>query len=481
MDFRLLIKIQGALIVVIGALICVAGLFSVFHGGAYTLHFMWTSLLCVVIGLSLWLFLKDYEQELNNRTGFMVVACSWFVAAILGAIPYYLTGAVPTFVDAFFEATSGFTGTGASVILDLETQDKAILLWRSMTQWMGGLGILIFFLAILPTLGLTSGQLFRAEITGPQKDKLSPRVKETAKKLWWVYTALTAVLAFFLTVFGMSAFDAVNHAMTTVGTGGFSTKNNGIAGFANPLIEYTIALFMLIGSISFALHYRLLVRADKTALFGSELKFYLGVFFLAAIALTMLVWQNETRHLEDAFRAGFFTAACMLSSTGYTNYDYASWGLAAQFLILLLMLMGGMSGSTAGGIKAVRVLTAAKHIIRELRRAVHPSAVLTIKLDKHSLSEQLVGVIWGFLLIYFTCFSLLCFFLLYQGFDLMSAVSVSISMFSNIGPAMGQFGPYGSYAILDASTKVVLSISMVIGRLEFYSILIIFTAMYWRK
>jgi len=481
MDFRLLIKVQGALMVVLGALICIPGLFSIFNGGPYTLHLMWTTLLCVVIGLSLWLMFREYEQELNGRTGFAVVAFSWIVASTLGSLPYYVTGTLPSFVDALFEAASGFTGTGASVFSDLHAIDKSILLWRSMTQWLGGLGIIVFFIAILPTLGLTFGQLFRVESTGPQKDKLSPRVKETAKKLWWIYTALTLLLIIILRALGMTGFEAVNHALTTLSTGGFSTHNQGIAGFNSPAMEYVLALFMILGSISFALHYRLLVRGEKNVLFASELKFYLLAIALGCALLTSLIWQVEISSFESAFRAALFTTSCMISSTGFTNYDYASWGLAAQFLILLFMIMGGMSGSTAGGVKAIRVLLAVKHVIRELSRAIHPTAVLTIKIDKHSLSENLVNALWGFFLLYLGCFVSLTFFLLYQGFDFISAISVTASMFSNIGPAMGAHGPYDNYALLNHLTKMVLSFSMIVGRLEFYTILILFTAMYWKK
>ena len=481
LDIRLIIKILGGLLVIFGLLLLVPALFAVFSHSPLVEVFLASAVLSAGIGSILWIINRSYTSELNHRGGFAIVTLSWFAACLFGALPYFLSGELVHFYDAFFESTSGFTGTGASVIEYIDGVDRSLLLWRSMTQWMGGMGIIVFFIAILPLLGVGGVQLFKAEITGPQKDKLTPRVRETAKKLWILYVAFTAALALILRLLGMSGYDAVNHAMTTLSTGGFSTKGAGLAHFDSAAIDYAIIAFMLIGSISFGLHYRVLVGRDIRSLFSTELGWYLSILFLATIVLTISIWEVNYDTLEESIRYALFTTVATGSSTGFTNPDYAVWSPGCSVVIVLLMVMGGMSGSTAGGIKCIRLVAAYKHFLKELVQVVHPRAVLTVKTDDHSIPVRVIEAIWAFIFLYFFIFSFATVLLTFQGLPLVEASTATFSALSNIGPALGSLGPTGNFAEVAVSSKVTLTFCMILGRLEIFTVLVILTPAYWKK
>lgn len=481
MNIRILAKTIGGLLAILGFIIATPGIYALFWGNSTAACFFISSLIAIGLGVILWLSQRGYEAEINHRTGFAVVTFSWLSACLLGSLPYYLSGTLPSYIDAFFESTSGFSGTGSSVLLDIEATDKAILLWRSMTQWLGGMGIIVFFIAILPILGVGGVQLYRAEITGPSKDKITPRVRETAKKLWLLYVAFTATLALLLIQAGMSGYDAVNHAFTTLSTGGFSTKAAGIAAFNNPLIEYIIILFMLLSSINFALHYRVLALRDFKALLSTELKWYLAFLFAFTVLLTGIVWGPSYNSFFEAFRNALFTIVCTASSTGFTNSDYTVWPYASFTIIILMMAMGGMSGSTAGGLKCVRVLTAIKQLVLELKQIVHPSAILTVKVNQHTLPSNIIRAIWSFIFLYLMSFIGLTLVFTLDEIDILTAATAAFSALSNIGPGLGQVGPYDNFAFFPDTSKLTMAIGMLLGRLEFYTVLVIFTPEFWRK
>ncbi len=480
MKIRMLLKLMGGLLVILGSLIAVPGLFSLLQGGETAIYFFEAALGAIGIGAVLWLSHRKYQAELNHRTGFAIVALSWLSAGFLGAFPYYLSGTLPSFVDALFESISGFSGTGASVLPFIDGQDRAILLWRSMTQWLGGMGIIVFFIAILPILGVGGVHLFKAEITGPQKDKITPRVRETAKRLWLLYMSFTLILIGLLWMFGMSLYDAVNHSLTTLSTGGFSTHGDGIAYFQSVPIQIIIAAFMLFSSVNFSLHFRLIAFRDYDVLFSTELKWYLAILFVVTILCAYSV-APSSESLGTALLDSAFTVICTASSTGFTNVDYLSWPVGTHVLIILLMVMGGMSGSTAGGVKCIRLVAAMKQLLKELKQVVHPSAVYAIKANDSSIPKNTVAAIWGFIFIYFFIFSVLTTVLAFQGIDLVSSSTAVFSALSNIGPAFGDFGPYDNYAELNVVSKAVLCAGMLLGRLEFYTLLVLLTPEYWRK
>lgn len=481
MDIRVIVKILAGLLIILAILLCVPAFYSYSTDGPHTKTLLQIAAMTFVFGLMLWTVFKDYAQEISHRTGFAVVTFSWVTASLFGSLPYWFTGTTPLFINALFESASGFSGTGASIFLDIEAVDKSVLLWRSMTQWLGGMGIIVFFIAILPILRVGGVQLFRAETTGPQKDKITPRVRETAKNLWLLYIGFTTILAILLRFCGMSGFDAVNHAMTTIATGGFSTRNAGIATYNSATIEYLLCLFMLLGSINFSLHYRFLVLRDKSTLDDTELKGYLTIILATFALLTFYTWGTNFEHFSDAFRASLFTVIVTVSTTGFTNYNYIEWPIATHYIIILLMVMGGMSGSTSGGNKCIRLIAAFKLLLKELKQVVHPHAYLTVKTNDRSVRTEIASAIWGFLFMYLGIFSIVAFILTTGGLDLETAASAAFSALSNIGPALGTIGPYDNYNSLTDVSKVTLSLAMILGRLEFFTLLVLLTPAYWRK
>ena len=429
----------------------------------------------------MWLVLRNYRADLDTETSFALVTAAWLAASVIGAIPLYVFVPGSSLVDAWFESVSGFTGTGATVIADVEALDKAVLLWRSLTQWLGGMGIIVLFLALFPALGLGSVQLFKAEVAGPQKDRVTPRVRETARKLWILYCVFTAALAFFLIQAGLSSFDAINHAFTTLATGGFSTRNAGFAAFANPVADTITAIFMLLAAVNFSLHYRFFVQREARALLDTELKWYAALVALFTCAIALLIYERHTATLDVAFGQAFFVVSSVASSTGFSRFDFAIWPVSVQLLLVLLRGMGGMSGSTAGGVKCIRLVAALKLLGRHLRQMVHPNAIITVKANDQTIPESVIDAIWSLLFVYFVTFSIASVVLTLTGVDLVTSTTAVFSSLSNIGPALGQLGPSATYAALNPTAKFTLSACMLLGRLEFFTVLVLFTREYWRK
>ncbi|MEZ4754475.1 MAG: potassium transporter TrkG [Bdellovibrionota bacterium] len=481
MDIKILIKTLGGLFIILGVFLIIPGVLGPNAWGETQGVFFSVGGLTLIIGLLLWFTLRKHNVDVNHRTGFAVVSLSWLFAGLIGGLPYFISGHVSSYLDAYFESISGFTGTGSSILTSIEALPKPLLLWRSMTQWLGGMGIIVFFIAILPVMGIKGTSIFKAEVTGPSKDKITPRVRETAKKLWLLYFGYTALLAIGLAYAGMSPYDAICHSMTTLSTGGFSTRNAGIAAFNSPLIDYLIITFMILGSINFALHYRLMARRDISIFKDSEMRWYLFLTVLFTAICTYATWGAQYQSFEEAFRLSLFTVAGTASSTGFTNPDYALWAPVTQLSVLFLMVMGGSSGSTAGGVKCVRLITAAKQMSRELKQLVHPKAIFMVKSGERSIPDSVLSLIWGFLFLYLFMFSIIAIVLTFEGVEIVAAGSAALSALSNIGPGLGEVGPTGNYAHLGSTSKIILTLGMMLGRLEFYTVLVIFTPMYWRK
>jgi trk system potassium uptake protein TrkH len=433
------------------------------------------------LGGALYASQRRHHTEIDHRTAFALVTLAWVISGIIGAVPYYLSGTLPHATDSIFESLSGFTGTGASVITDVEKVDRAMLLWRSVTQWLGGLGIIVFFVAVLPALGFSGVQLFKSEGASPNRDRLTPRVKETAQKLWFIYVALTALLAVLLFHGGMSAFDAVNHALTTLPTGGFSTKNSGMAFYNSFYIDMVVSLFMVLGAINFSLLYRLLIVRDFSVVRDTELRWYLSVLALSIGILFLCLWGTHYEEASEALRHAVFTVSCIGTSTGFTHQDFALWTPTPQVLLVMLMVMGGMSGSTAGGLKCIRLVAAFKQLNRQLKQVVHPKAVIPVKANDHVIPESVIDAIWGLIFAYFLTFSVAALVLSADGLDIVTATSAVFSSLSNIGPALGSLGPIANYSGLSDLSKLALSLCMLLGRLEFFAVLVLFTPTFWRR
>jgi trk system potassium uptake protein TrkH len=409
------------------------------------------------------------------------VALSWIAVGLAGAMPYLLSGTVTSPVAAFFESISGFTTTGATVFSDIENLPRGILFWRSMTQWLGGMGIVLLGIAILPFLGVGGMQLFRAEVPGPSPERLAPRIRNTASLLWIVYGGLTAAQVVLFLLGGMAPFEAVNHAFTTLSTGGFSTRNASLAAFESPYIQYVTILFMYLAALNFTLHFRALSgRFDYWK--DVELRF----FTLVLVGCTVLVFGlvllgGGEGGLERSFRDSLFQTVSITTTTGFVTFDYERWVGGVQFLLLCLMFMGGMAGSTAGGMKAMRIYLLMRHSLTELKRNLHPRAVVVAHLGSRPVKDRVFLRILAFALSFLTLFGAGAFVLSLLGHDLSTAIGASAASIGNIGPGLGGVGPIDNYGWMGPASHGTLIFLMLAGRLEIFTILLLFHPDLWRR
>ena len=421
--------------------------------------------------------------DISIRQGFAIVTLSWAAVAAFGAVPYLLSGTIPSVTGAFFEAMAGLTTTGATVLTDLEHVPRGILLWRSQTQWLGGMGIIVLSVAIMPILGIGGMQLLSAEIPGLAPDRLRPRVRQTASLLWGVYVLFTAVEAALLELGGMPLFDAVNHAMTTMATGGFSTRDQSVGAYGSPYIQYVIATFCLLAGVNFTLHYSALSGRWRTVWSNRELRTYLVIAAVSVAAVTLLLYFPKTYGgaWEPSFRAAYFQVASLMTTTGYATADYEQWVPAAQVILFVLMLVGGCTGSTSGSIKVLRHMLVAKQARIAMRRLIHPRGVFLVKHDKLTVSEDALASVSGFLLLYLGALVLGTLAMSVLGLSVATSMSAVAATLGNVGPGFGTVGPAETYAGLPAAGYWILSFLMLLGRLEIFTVLILFTRGYWRR
>lgn len=392
-----------------------------------------------------------------------VVAFTWLGIGLFGAIPYALAGLGWT--DALFESISGFTTTGATILTDFSAHSPSFFLWRSMTQWFGGLGVIALFVIVLPRLGIAGRQLVFAESSGAPGEAVSPQIRHTAARLWLIYAGLTLILAILLAIAGMTPFDAICHALTTMAAGGFSPNPESIAGFHSPTIEWILVPFMVLAGTSFPLIYTVLVRKPLAFFRDGEFFFYVAVTVGGALALALAVGG------EDAIRAGFFQAASLISSTGFASTDYNLWSDGAKVTLILIMFVGGCAGSAAGGPKVVRHLLAIKHVLREIKRVLHPRAVMTVKYKGRAVSESIMRDVFTLLVLYVTGYFVVGMALTLMGYDMVTSFSAAIACLGNVGPAFNEAGPMGSFAFFSDGAKVLLTATMWIGRLEIITVI----------
>ncbi len=418
--------------------------------------------------------------ELRHREGFLFVTLAWSLAGVLGALPFWLSGYIPHYLDALFETVSGFTTTGATILVNVEALPQGLLLWRSLIQWLGGMGIIVLTIAILPYLRVGGMQIFKAESPGPTIDKLKPRITETAKLLWGIYVGLTFLEILLLMGGGMSWFDAVCHGFTTMATGGFSVKTAGIAAYNSAYIDAVITIFMLLGGTSFALHYFALAGNFTRYVRSQEFRWYITLF---AASVLFILWSTRGMYgsLGEAFRFVSFQAASIMTTTGYATYDYTVWPVAAQMVLLLLMFIGGSAGSTAGGMKVMRLGILVKYAHREILKLVHPHAVVAIKWDRTPVSAEVLSSVVGFSIYYILIFIISALVLALLGVDFITAVSAAIACVGNIGPGLASVGPAGSYADIPYLGKALLTFCMLVGRLEVYTVLVVLSPVFWKK
>lgn len=482
MQYASIFKGLGLIILVIAAGLLVPTAFAFVRATDHLSAFVYSLLVSLGVGLCL-VVLPKSKHSLKFRDGYALVAFGWLSAGLFGALPYWFSGSAAQFTNAYFESISGFTTTGATIFSDIESLSPPILLWRSMTQWLGGMGIIVLSLAILPYLDLGGMSIFQAEVPGPTAEKLTPRIQDTAKALWQVYFLLTALLSLLLWLAGMTAFEAINHSFTAMSTGGFSTSNSSIAGFQSPLIEWILVGFMAVAGINFALHYRFLFKGfhPKTYFRDSELIFYACLMAGAAAVVATAILLRQGGSVDQTVRDAAFTVVSLLTTTGYGTADYLLWPVFCQFVLIFLMLIGGCAGSTAGGIKTVRVLLVFKYMYTEMLKLLHPNLIRSVKLGTTTVERNVLASILGFIFIYVGVMSASILLVSLETQDFLTAVGSVVASLSNIGPGLGTVGPTSNYAHLGSFTKWILSLDMAMGRLEIVTILILFLPRAWVK
>jgi trk system potassium uptake protein len=427
--------------------------------------------------------LTSKEGEANHREGILITTVGWILAAGFGALPFYFYGTFPTYTDCYFEAMSGFTTTGASVLVEIEKQPAGILFWRDLMHWIGGMGIVVLSLAVLPALGAGGMQLYKAEVPGPTSDKLAPRLQDTAKRLYVIYTLISAAEVVFLLAGGMSFFESLTHMFGTMGTGGFSPKNASIGHYQSAYVDLVISVFMFIAGANFSLHYFALTRGDfKGLVRDEEFRFYGGVvgFFTLTIAVNLLV-QNVYGSLWTALRHALFSVVSIITTTGFVTEDFEKWPAYGHYVLLLLMFVGGCAGSTGGAIKCVRVWMLLKIAANQVFRIVHPKAVRTIRYNGRIVPGEVVAGIQSMFTLYMAVFILSSLALAWLGHDALTAISAVAATLGNVGPGLGTVGPVENYAHFSLTAKWLCSFCMLVGRLEVYSVVVLFFPEFWRK
>lgn len=484
MSFRHVLNVVGSLLILIGASMGLACLVSLAYRDGAATGLGASAAITIVIG---WVTRRftTFRDDIGPREGFGVVTFAWTGAALFGALPYLLTGSIDSIAGAVFESMSGFTTTGATVVMDIEALPNGVLFWRSLTHWLGGMGIIVLVIAILPFLGVGGMQLFRAEVPGPTTERLRPRITQTAKLLWGVYLGLTATQTLLYMLGGMGAFDAVNHAFATLATGGFSTKNASLAAFDSRYIQYITILFMYLAGVNFALHLRA-VTGRRLYLADAEWRFYTGLIVGAAALLTAVntiagSYSLDVVGLERAARDSLFQVVSIVTTTGFVSTDYEAWVSGGVAIIVALMFTGGMAGSTGGGIKSVRLLLLFEHMANVLRRHLHPRGVYVVRLGRAVVRDDVMANIVGF--VGFYAFLVLAGMLVMAmlGMDLATAFGASAATVGNIGPGLGGVGAVENYGWISSPALAVLTFLMLVGRLEIFTVLLLFHPDLWKR
>ena len=499
--FKPVLGILGGLLMALGGFLLLPAAVGLLYGEDSWWPFLVSALIGIAGGGALW-YLLPREEDLRPREGMMIVSSAWILLSLLGALPFVLGGILDSYTDAFFETMSGFTTTGATILggahtPSIEELPRAFLFWRSLAHWLGGMGIIVLALAILPLLGVGGMQLYKAEVPGPSADKLTPRVKDTAKRLWFIYTGLTVVQTLLLWP-AMGLFDAINHAFATMATGGFSTRNASVAAYDSAYVDWVIILFMFLAGMNFALHYQWIVRGRLGRVWkDEEFRMYVGVIGVAVILVTLAIWRpaaallpvdpaaetpfEEYSSLLDALRYAAFQVVSIVTTTGFGTDDYEIWPPLGAGIIFLLFFAGGMAGSTGGGIKMVRHLLLYKNSYNEINRIIHPQAILTVRMNGRVVPRDVMRNVLSFAVLYMGTVGVGTLVMTLSGMDLLSAFGGTLSCVGNIGPAFGTLGPTENYAHIPDLGKWMLSLLMVIGRLEIFTVLSLFVPAFWRR
>jgi trk system potassium uptake protein TrkH len=482
MNYKVILNITGFLLILSGILMTSGIPFSIYYGHDDIISILISSGITIFAGIILWFFTRDADRlQLGKREGYLIVTLGWLSMAVFGSIPFIIYGAIPSYTDAFFETMSGFTTTGATILTDIEALPVGLLFWRSLTQWLGGMGIIVLSLAILPFLGIGGMQLFSAEVPGVTKDKFHPRIKETAKRLWGIYVILTGAEVLLLLIGGLNLFDAINHAFTTMATGGFSTKNASTAHFDSVFVQYVFIVFMLFAGMNFTLHYFALHLKFEAFKRNTEFKFYILFIFSTTLIIMFIHRPHHVFELEESFRQSLFHVTSLVTTTGYVSSDYENWAPFSRIFFFTLLFIGGCAGSTGGGIKFARHYLLLKNGLLEFKRLIHPRAVIPVRFNDKSVSTEIISNVQAFFIIYILLFVFGAVLLSLLGLDFFTAAGAAATCIGNVGPGMGVVGPVGNFANLPDISKWILSFFMLVGRLELFTVLLLFAPAFWKK
>jgi len=469
----------GILIALFGIGMMLPSLVALYFQTGNAHHFIVAGCSVSLLGLVCMRIAGEKPKRLSHRDGFLIVALAWLTLSILGAMPFWTTGTCTTIMDGLFESTSGLTTTGATILTGLDTLPPSILFWRSMQEWLGGMGIIVLAIAVMPLLGVGGMQLFRAETPGPVKNKLTARVTETAKVLWYIYLAMTLICTVLLWLAGMTWFDAINHAMCTVAIGGFSTHDASIGFYDSPLIRWLIILFMFLAGINFTLHFAALRRGFSLQGYvgDEEFQVYCKWLLFLIVSIAIIGYDSDHANWQDIV----FNTVAIATTTGFAVSDYQLWPSATALLLIAAMFVGACAGSTGGGMKVVRVLLLWRHGIREIMRLIHPHALFPVKLGEQGINYKIMQTLWGFFILYMICYAVIAILLAITGVDILTALSATAACLTNTGPGFGEVGPASTYADLPQSGKGILLFAMILGRLEIFTFFVLLVPEFWRK
>ncbi|MBD3224010.1 MAG: TrkH family potassium uptake protein [Caldithrix sp.] len=479
-NIKAILNVLSALLIFLTASLLIPSTIAFFYNEGDFQAFLYTDIISLALGL-IGLLLTRNRDELRIKDGFIIVTLGWIIFALIGALPFKLSGFIPSYTDAFFETMSGFTTTGASILNNIEALPHGLLFWRSFTHWLGGMGIILLSLAILPLLGVGGMQLFKAEVPGPTPDKLTPRIRHTAELLWGVYVLISVAEIIALKFAGMSWFDSACHTFGTMATGGFSTKTASIGHYNSALIDYIIIIFMILAGTNFALHFRALRGKPFIYWKDREAVFFAAVIAIAVIIIGVDIYFFKEKSLFQAAQYTIFQVVSILTTTGYATADFEQWSTLSQIILFMLMFMGGCAGSTGGGMKIIRSMILLKFGLNELKQLLHPQAVLSVRIGDQPIPKEIVTNIVGFFLFQIILFIIGILVMSGLGLDIVSALGSVAATINNIGPGLGSVGPTDNYSNIPVFGKWFLSFLMLAGRLEIFTVIVLFSPAFWKK
>lgn len=480
MKHNIVLNTLGSILLFLGISMIFPLLYALYYHEKATSAFIISMIITVTVGILLKKLFSPLEP-IRIKEGFAIACLGWIVAAAFGALPFMFAGTFTNFIDAYFESMSGFTTTGATVIAAIEGNPYSILFWRDFIQWLGGMGIIVLVVAILPPLGVGGMQLFKSEVPGPEPDRLKPKIKDTAKLLWRVYIVISALEVGCLYLSGMSLFDALTNMFGTMATGGFNPRNLSIAAYGNPFIEIIITFFMLIAGANFSLHYKVLHGDIKSLFKDKEFIFYCGIILFSIFAISTELRLYVYKSVFTALRYATFQVVSIITTTGFVTADFDTWPAFSKTILLVLMFIGGCAGSTGGAIKNIRIMLLLKQAAREFKKLIHPQAITPIRLGNKTISEEVMRNITSFFFLYIFIFVICSFIMSALGLDMVSASASVAATLGNVGPGLGIVGPTKTYTLIPPLGKIVLTICMLLGRLEIYTVLVLIVPEFWKK